>query len=378
MTLRVTHVINGLTVGGAEMLLVQTIERLAHAPIENHVVLLTTPGPLSARLEATGVNVDSVGLRVPPSPAGLARLRRMIDASEPDVVQTWLLNANVLGGLAARSSRAPVAWGVHITKVDVETYGRLAWLTQRAEGAISARIPEAIVACSESAARSMLSLGYPAAKLVTVPNGIDTETFRPDPADRDAVRAELGIGADELVVGHVARFHPMKDQANLLAAAARVLERVPRARFVLCGRELDNSNAALTALARPHGERVALLGERDDVRRLLRSFDVFALSSATGEALPLVVGESMASGVPVVATDCGDSPFVVGDTGRIVAVRDPAALADALVEVLELPVSELGALGEAARRRIVDDYSLESMVAGYRDVWERLAASRSS
>jgi glycosyltransferase involved in cell wall biosynthesis len=381
--LRVTHVITSLDTGGAELLLARLLERADSAEVEAGVICLKDMGPVGARIEALGVPVAALELRKQPLPADFAKLRRAIRESAPDVVQTWMLHANVLGGVTARlarpsNGRVPVVWGVHISVVDPAVHGRTAAITQRLERALSGRVPARIVACSQSAHDVLTKLRYPQRKLELIPNGFDLERFRPDPAIGRQARRELGIPEDALVIGHVARFHPMKDHRTLLAAAEKVLARLPRARFVLCGAEVTAANPDLTRWADTLGDRLHLLGERDDVERLYRAFDLMASSSVSGEALPLVIGEAMACAVPVVATRCGDAPQLIGDTGRVVGVRDPDALAEAMLEVLELAPGKRRELGEAARQRIGERYDLDEMVARYVGVWRQVAPAPSS
>jgi glycosyltransferase involved in cell wall biosynthesis len=381
VTPRVAHVITGLQTGGAEVLLTRVLTGGGGDPESSTVISMTERGPdspLAEPIEAAGIRVRSLGLSRLPGPRALRRLGQALREARPDVVQTWLVHANVLGGLAARRyTGAPVAWGVHNLALDAAGFGRRAALAGIVERGLAPRVPRRIVACSEGAAAAMNARGYPQGLIETIPNGFDVEHFRPDDGDRVAVRDELGVGADELVVGHVARFHPKKDQRTLLLAARRVLEARPETVFVLCGAGLDEANDVLGGLARPLGDRVRLLGERRDADRLYRGFDVFALSSA-GEALPLVIGEAMASRVPVVSTDVGDARWIVAETGHVVAPGEPEAFARALLALLTMPQAERTALGEAARQRIVERYSLTEMVAGYRGVWEALASSSSS
>ncbi len=163
-------------------------------------------------------------------------------------------------------------------------------------------------------------------RIERIDNGFDTQIFHPDVEDRRAVRTELGLGDETPLIGHVARFHPVKDQATLVEAMFLVVKNHPEAVLAMVGDALDPDNAELARLTEPLRGSVQLLGRRDDVPRLMRAFDVAVLSSA-GEALPLVIGEAMASGVPFVSTDVGDARQVIGDSGRIVPVGDPIALA---------------------------------------------------
>jgi glycosyltransferase involved in cell wall biosynthesis len=377
---RVTHVITGLEVGGAEVILQRLLERVDRERFPSTAISLTGRGPLGERIEASGVPVVPLELRRLPGPIGIARLGRAMRAGDPEVIQTWLLHANVLAGGLARSRRiAPVAWSMHMTAAEAKVHGRLAVGLQRLEARLSRSVPARIASCSYSTYELMDRSGYDLAAAEVIPNGFDVDALRPNAEARATVRAELGIDPDAPVVAHAARFHPMKDHANLLAAAARVLEARPDARFLLCGTGVEESNPGLASLAAPLGEAVRLLGRRDDVTRIFQAADLATLSSAAGEAMPLVIGEAMACGLPFVATDCGDSAELIGETGRVVPIRRSDLLADALLDVISLPVGELESLGAAARSRIAERYSLSEMVAGYERLWDELGSlNRSS
>jgi glycosyltransferase involved in cell wall biosynthesis len=218
----------------------------------------------------------------------------------------------------------------------------------------------------------MERLRYRRRRIVTIPNGFDLERFKPDPQARDEMREQLGISPTTTVVGHLARFHPIKDHPTLLAAAARVVERAPDARFVLCGDEVTPDNPQLAPLAEPLGDRLLMLGQRKDVPRILNAFDI-AVSSSSGEALPLAVGEAMSTAIPVAATRTGDSEELVADTGTIAPVGDPAALAEAILELVAMDPEQRARLGERARERIRSNYSMQSMVDSYAGLWAELA-----
>jgi glycosyltransferase involved in cell wall biosynthesis len=377
------HVITGLYAGGgAETLLVRMLEELGEEGRQGHSVLSLRPkGPLAADIERLGVPVDGLGMGGLPSagdPARLLRLARAVRASGADVVQTWMLHSNVLTGLTSRlSSRIPVVWGVHVSDVNRATLGTKAVIVQRWEAATSWFVPSRIVACSLASEEVMKRLHYRRSLIETIPNGFDVERFKPDSAARQSVREELGIGPGTTAIGHVARFHPIKGHATLLAAAQRVFEDDVDARLVLCGYGVTREDPELRALVEPLGDRVLLLGPRKDVPRVLNGFD-FAVSSSHGEALPLAVGEAMASGLPMVATDAGDSAELVGETGLIVPTNDPPALAGAIREMLAAGPERRAELGALARERISSRYSMGAMMARYVEVWEEAAASRRS
>ncbi|HEY5997761.1 MAG TPA: glycosyltransferase [bacterium] len=371
--MRVLHVITNLDDGGAQTVLARLVRGDG---LDSHrVVSLTGDGIVGPRLAAAGVPVDAVGLpRGRVTAPGFARLVRLVRAAAPDVVQTWMYHADLLGGLAARLAGVrAVVWGVRNTDLDPRRVSRPTRLAARACAALSRRVPRAIVSCSARAAHEHIARGYAAERFVVVPNGYNLAEFAPDPGARARIRGELGVGDGQALLGMVARWDPHKDHANLLAALARLGgPGAPEWCCVLAGRGMDGANAELAGLISGHGigGRVLAVGARDDVPALMNALDLLVLSSV-GEAFPNVVAEAMACGTPVVATDSGDAALIVGETGWIVPPGDPDALAAAIggaLRALADPAAR-AARGAACRERIAGNFALERMVAGYRAVW---------
>jgi glycosyltransferase involved in cell wall biosynthesis len=308
-----------------------------------------------------------------PNPIAFARLIRLLRRLRPDLVETWLYKADLLGGLATiAGGRPPLVWSVHQTAL--EPVGRLRSnvLTAKICARLSPWLPTLVGCVTEEVARAHAGMGYPTEKLRVVPNGIDTERFRPDPAARARIRTEIGLSESTPLVGLVARFDPQKDHRTFAEAARQIAARVPEAHFVLCGREISRDNSALTRLLDVTGlrERVALLGVRDDMPAVTAALDVAQSSSAFGEASSLAILEAMASAVPSVATDTGNVADVIRDAGAVVPPRDAAALAAATVELLELPSHERAALGARARGRVVAQFSIIETARGYERLYE--------
>jgi glycosyltransferase involved in cell wall biosynthesis len=188
------------------------------------------------------------------------------------------------------------------------------------------------------------------------------------------VRAELGIEKDAPLIGMIARHHPMKDPENLLKALAIIEKRLPAVRLIIAGERFDQTNQPVRSAIAAHGleDRVQLLGQREDVPRLLAAIDVVALPSAWGEGFPNAIGEAAAAGVPSVATDIGDAARVVGDGGRIVPPSNSEALAAALIDILALDPAERQKLGETARQHVTSHFELDAIArrfAGLHDLF---------
>ena len=374
--LRITHVIGSLDVGGVEKALCSLAASIDPALVEMKIVALISGGPLVNSARRQGIEVETLSMRPGrPNPSAVVRLARRLGADRPDLVVTWMYHANLIGGLAAKlADRIPVVWNIRHTWLDPRRSKRLTRWIARAGGALSQRVPDAVVYVAHAAERSHAALGYACPNFQVIPNGFDLDEFRPNPAARRAVRQELGVAPDAELIGLVGRFHPDKDHGSFLAAAAGVRRRYPRARFVLCGDGVTQENRQLTAWAQQSGVRDAchLLGPRDDVPRLAAALDVAVCSSLT-EAFPRAVGEAMACGVPCVVTDVGDAAHLVGNAGRIVAAGDVAGLAAAMHEVLALDEGTRGALGRLARERVAQNFSQQRIVARHWELWRQIA-----
>ncbi len=365
--MRVLHVITALNGGGAEMMLHHLL-RASDPEMTQEVVSLTDRGIVGDQIEQLGVRTHALGMRRVPSPARMLRLVRLIDDFRPDVVQTWMYHADLLGGLAARlAGGARIFWGLHNGTLDSRKTRRTTRWTVALCARLSHRIPDGIVSVSRAARDLHVRSGYDARKFVFIPNGFDLAQFRPSVVTRREVRQELRLDEAATVIGLIARVDPQKDHATFIRAAALVARRRTDVRFLLCGDGATPENGDLFRTISETGlpDRFLLLGRRRDVPRIMNAIDVGTLSSAYGEAFPLAIGEAMASGVPCVVTDLGDCAHLVGDTGRVVRPRDAEALARALDELVAIGPEGRRRLGVAARERIAEHFSLPRIVEAY-------------
>jgi glycosyltransferase involved in cell wall biosynthesis len=218
-------------------------------------------------------------------------------------------------------------------------------------------------------------MGYNSSKMVVIPNGYDTTLLIPDKAKRKKFRNELGVFTDIPVLGMVARYHPQKGHSYLLNALGILRDRGGRFKCVLVGPGMNSDNKELCTIIDDLKlfDFLSLMDERADVSTVMNGLDLHVLSSLC-EAFPNVVAEAMACGTPCVVTDVGDAAFIVGPSGWVVPASDSQSLANAI----ELALDEMREQPErwkqrqsAASTRILENYSLESMIAKFHDVWEK-------
>ncbi|MGC2854543.1 glycosyltransferase [Novispirillum sp. DQ9] len=360
MTIKVLHLISGLGTGGAERMLTRVATRLEAPDITQGVISMTGPGTFGPAIAAAGVPLHDLGMaRGRLDPRALGRLAGLLRHERPDVLMTWLYHADLLGTVATLlpgTARA-LAWNLRCSDMDGARYGRLTRLLALLSGR-----PAVVVSNSEAGRRFHAGLGYRPKAWRVLPNGIDMDVFRPDPAARPLLRAAAGLPAGAVVVGVVARVDAMKGHGVFLDAFAALRARRPEVHAVLIGKDTGGLPAAPGVVA---------LGERSDVPALVPGLDLLVSPSLFGEGFSNVIGEAMACGVPVAATDVGDAALIVGDTGRVVPPGDAAALAGVMDALLG---TDLAALGAAARRRVEERWALPLVLETYAALFRELSA----
>ena len=361
----VAHVITALRSGGAERVLYQVATRSPQSAHIRHVIFsLADDGFYGAELRKKGIEVHSLGMRSDRVPvASFFRLVKLLRELRPDMIMTWLYHADLIGTLAGRLAGVRrIVWNLRCSNFTFSDHpamtGRIVSLLARLS-----RVPTAVAANSFAGQHAHEELGYRPKRWIYLPNGFDTDEWRSDAADRAKVRQELGIADGEFVVGRIGRVDPQKDLPTFIAAAQMAAARHPEMRVLLVGEETDQLE--LPAQLRSVTQA---LGVRRDMSRLMRALDLLVSSSAYGEGLPNVVAEAMASGVPCVVTDVGDSAHLVADDGIVVPARDAGALARGIETMMAKSAADLGAMSARARARITDDFSIDTCLRRYQEV----------
>ena len=364
--------------GGGEGQLVALATGLDRTRYDVRVCCLTSAGPLAEPLQSAGIPTDVLGWHGFPAFAGLGairgvfsllavlnRLRRYFRQHRPHIVQGQLFWAYVLGALAAVPAGVAVMIGCRRSlPIFKGGNARHLWLEQLAN-----RVTTLVVANSATVrATAIETEGLPADKVITIHNGV-TEPAPADATQVAATRASLAVAPDAAVVVCVANLIEYKGHRDLLAAWADVRQRCPSAVLWLVG---DGAERRAVAHAAEAVGGVHVLGSRADVRLLLASAALLVQASHQ-EGLPNAVLEGMAAGLPVVATNVGGTAELVvdGETGLLVAPRDPARLASAIATLLE-DADARARMGRAALERVRASFSMTHMVSRYEQLYDRL------
>ena len=377
--MKVLFFIRDLAVGGSQRQLAVLAAGLARRGHDVAVVVLYADGALEALLRGSSVRVLSIGKSSRwHAFAPLARLRRLFLSERPDLVYAFLPTQTTLAALLLPPPRleTKLVFGLRAGGVQLDQYDALNALTYRSEAWLSRRADLAI-ANARAVRADAIRRGLRADRIAVIMNGIDADAMRTDADAGRAMRRAWGLSDNHFVIGCVARLDPMKDHANLLQAAARFARKNSDARFVCVGGGPAAYRLQLTTLADSLGlaDRVVWLREIGDIKAAYNAFDIATLSSAFGEGFPNMVGEAMACGVPVAATDVGDVRMITGEVGEVVPPKNPDLLCAAWRRLRHRLAQDPG-LRNDARDRIVANYSLDTMVRRTEDALSQLMAGR--
>jgi len=369
----VVHLITGLGGGGAERMLARIATYAFGRDAPRQIVIsLMDEGIHGSALRSAGVELHCLRMRnVLSFPRALLRLAALLRSLKPSVLMTWLYHADLVGTLAAFMagvSMHRVIWNVRCADMNLAHYA----FTTRATVAMLAKMskfPAGVAVNSRAGQRAHAGMGYKPKKWIHLPNGFDLGVLRPDDRDRTDVRNELKLADNTLAVVMIARVDPQKDHDTFVAAAQRLIAQHYDLLFVLIGKGTE----ALELPEVAKGQVVAL-GERQDVHRLLRGLDILVLSSVT-EGFPNVVGEAMATALPCIVTDVGESAELVGETGIVTPMKDPAALAEAIASMVRESPRVRRSRGVQARERVQANFSIDRIASLYRTAWLSVAKS---
>ena len=358
--MKVVQIIEALTRGGAERLVIELAREFDRRGVESQVVCLSSPGPWKGELDGSGLYAGCLGKRPGLDFTILAKLRKRIAELEPDVVQTHLFTANLWTRLAGLRRRD---WVLVATLHNVDNWrGPIHILADR----LLAGAADHYIGVSQAVSDYYVREGLPPDLIRTIPNGVGSNGA----AHREALVREVPV------IRSCGRLVAKKGFIVLIEAAAILKARGVRFRLEIAGegperRALEGAMDSLDL-----GGEVTLLGDRDDARELIGDADIFVLPSFI-EGLPLVVLEALCAARPVVATDLPGLRGVVrdGEEGLVVPIGSAEAIAEAVERLIRHP-DEARQLGRVGRARAKAEFSVERTAASYLDLYSQLLAKK--
>lgn len=375
LIVRVLFLTAGLQIGGAEHQLKLIAESMVGLGAEPQILAMTSGGPLADAYRECALDVHELpmeGFRG--VQRNFRKLADAIDRARPDIIQGWMYRGNLAAALAkvVRRSSVPITWGIRDGapwRIAVRP-GRLGpLLLSTGIGSL----PRAIVYNSSRSRREHEAIGFPRSKGFIIPNIVDAGRWAAAAQVRHATRQRLALAQETPVIGLVARWHKKKGHGLFLSAIELLACRRPEARFILVGAGTDKNNAALvTATERLScRSKILLLGPRTDIAEVTAALDV-ACCCSIAEGSPNSVAEALLAGVPVVSTDVGNAPELVGGFGTIVSSRDPSQFAAACEQWMDLEPHKRSALAATHAVRHAKHASAEDIARQYLTLYRGL------
>lgn len=354
--MKVLLTITGLSMGGAEHVVVNLADALAARGHQVKIAYLT--GEALVLPKDKSIEVIAIGMK---GKAGFLsayfKLRALVKAFQPDVVHSHMVHANLISRLLRLTVKIPK---LVCTAHNTNEGGQLRMLAYR----ITDKLADISTNVSQEAVNEFVAKGaVKPGRMLAIANGIDVNTFSYNSHARDTIRNELGISDKKMLLA-VGRLDVQKDYPNLLHAIERLAQQRDDFKvFIVGDGALRGELSALVKTMNIEG-MVEFLGIRRDVRELMSATDIYVMSSAW-EGLPMVILEAMACERLIVATDCGGVREAIGSSGFLVQPKNSNALADALNSALSLDSSECAEISKAARQRVVERFSLDANVDAF-------------
>jgi glycosyltransferase involved in cell wall biosynthesis len=371
--MKVLHIITGLKNGGAEAILFRVISDNTQN-FQHEVISLSDKGHYGDLLTTAGIKVVTLNISSFFSIfIGFAKLYTLIKSSKPDVVQTWMYHADILGGIAAKlAGVTKIVWGVHSTFLNPKETKITTRLAVTLSKHLSYYIPDKIICCSETALSSHEKIGYDFHKMVIINNGVDTKFFAPNVEQRNIVRSSLGLSEDVFVMGMIARWHPVKNHKMLLRALSEIKLVEFKWKCLLVGEGMTEENDQLKKIINENGlqDYIICLGSWQEIANVMNALDLHILSSSS-ESFGNVTAEAMSCNIPCIMTKVGEAQNLLAEHGWVVPIKNSLQLAQRIKVVYHefISVDKWLARKFNCRKKIENDYSVSQMIRSYAHIW---------
>jgi len=375
--MKIVHVITCLNTGGAEMMLQKLIIESSHTEDEHVVISLMDEGTLGSEIKKH-VKLYSIGMDPGAiSLFALYKLFRIIKQENPNVIQGWMYHANIAALFVNIILNRILVWNIRQSLVDIKYEKKLTRLLINLSSFCS-RFVNKIIFNSHISLSQHTAFGFNQSNTLVIPNGFDLTSFQlASDENLYAFKKECKIPIESKIIGHVARYHPMKNHIGFIKEITKLLLGNRNLFCVMVGKGVDGNNRELISLIEGSKckDQFILLGERSDLSKIYGCFDFTVNSSLWGEAFPNVIGESMACGTPCIVSDVGDSARIVAEFGFVYPPSQSNNLILRLQQALDVSSTDYNELAFSCRRHISNNYSINAVYGKYANLYNNLISN---
>lgn len=371
----ILHIISGLGNGGAEGVLyrlcISTVEKYNHK-----VISLTTNGKYGTLLQKNGIEVIELGLNKNffKNIKKIIILYRIIKNSSPDIIQTWMYHADLIGGILGRMAGIKnIYWNIRHTNLDKKKSKITTRLISKACSILSYYLPKKIICCALSSQKIHEEIGYDKNKFFIIPNGYDLNIYKSFIANTKLID-EYNINKNIPILGMVGRYDSQKNHTGLLNSLYLLKNEGIEFKFLLVGRDINLNNKLLNEEINNLNleNNIILLDQQNNIANIMNMLDIHVLSSSFGEAFPNVIAEAMACSTPCISTNVGDAALIIADTGWVTPPMNDIELARAIKDAIfqfknnkELWKNRK----KRCREHILNNFSINKMILNYYKIW---------
>jgi len=368
---KIIYIVTDLNVGGAENVLLRLLSKIDKKEYDPLVISLIEKGEIGRKIEKLGIDVYCLRIHsfINLFP-GLIRLVNKINIFNPQIIHTFMIHPAFFVGIIVKLLNKPtIIWNIFSTDLSLQSNKYKTRLIIKMCASLSKIIPNRIIVDSYASYSAHKKARYSWEKMQIINNGVDTNIFFPNELKRNKYRQQY-FKEDELVIGLIARYHPVKGHDIFIKAVNLLRRKVNNVKFLLNGSNIKISNSKLMKIINKEGiqDIIHLSDSKLEITNILLACDIL-VSSSKFESFPNIICEAMACSIPCVVTNVGDCAEIVGDTGVIVSANDPNELASAIMGLINMPLKGRKKLGENARLRIKNNFSLSLMVEKYNNLY---------
>ena len=372
MKTNIVHFITGLNTGGAEMMLLKLLRVSDLDKYNILVVSLIDKGTIGKQIESLGIKVHTLNLsQNRPITISLLKLPYVLVKFKPNIFNCWMYHANLLASIISIFlSNVNVIWGVRHSLHDIKKEKFLTRVVINLSRYFSKKCKN-IVFNSKVSLEQHVAYGFSKNNCSVIYNGFDSKHFSPERISnkqRNDLKISLKIPQNKMIVGYIARFHPMKGHKIFFNAIKKIINQKKDICFILVGPGITNEkiNKLIPNEIRSF---VYLLEERFDIAEINSIFDVAINCSLWGEGFSNTICESMLMEIPCIATNIGESEFILNNCGIVIDANDEQLLANSILNLLSMSSVERQKIGKLERLRILDNFSIEEIYNQYESLY---------